>query len=311
MKQNYLVNFYVFIRSYLRILIFKIFKKNSRVINFFVKIDEYLRRLGVLNSALDGQFTFEGIRFAYDKNDQSVPSSIITNNCYEPETLQAIKQVLSPGSIFIDGGANIGFFSLIASKLVGENGLVIAFEPTDVTRQYLIKNIYLNKLNNILVDSSAISISEGEVVFKLEANPEANSICMNHKLSEIEKNLNLVRVKSVSIDSFCENNDIKYVDLIKLDIEGQELNAIRGSKKTLLNNQKIRIIFELNIYKNPKGIEYAKNIFNELIQIGFNHFETLVEPKVIIRSLNTDEEVELLKKLTSRHNLNILAARVE
>ena len=94
-----------------------------------------------------------------------------------------------------------------------------------------------------------------------------------------------------------------------MDIEGQELEAIKGSKDVLLNNKNIKIIFELNIANNSSGIKFAIEIFDDLKRLNFSNFEALLEPKIVIKDLNNPSNVEILKKITDRHNINILASR--
>ena len=118
---------YIKIRIILKKFLFFLFSENSQIINIFVRFDIFLRKLGFLKYFLKGKFNFNGIIFYHDLNDTSVASSIITNNTYEPELLKEIRSTLKNGSVFIDGGANIGFFSLIASKIVEPTGAVIAF----------------------------------------------------------------------------------------------------------------------------------------------------------------------------------------
>ena len=144
-----IVSFYIKTRQILKKLLFYIFSENSKIINLFVNLDVFLRKLVSLNNSLRGEFEYDGLIFQHDESDTSVASSLLVNGTYEPELLKEIKTSLNIGSNFIDGGANIGFFSLVASKIVGPSGVIISFEPTPLTSSYLKKNIKINNINNI------------------------------------------------------------------------------------------------------------------------------------------------------------------
>ena len=300
---------YIKIRQIFKRFIFFIFHENSKIINIFISLDIFLRRLGVLRNIHKGEFNFEGLTFYNEKNNIGIETSIITNNTYEPEVIKEIKLILNKGSTFIDGGANIGFFSLIASKVVGATGSVIAFEPTPLTLNYLKKNINVNKIKNIIVIAKGLSSSEKQLPFLLRKdNPEANSIVAKED-DNLQDEGQIINISTISIDKFCSEKNIKKVDLIKLDIEGQELEAIRGAREILLLNQNIKIIFELNIKFRKDGIEFAKEIFTELKRLNFSNYETLLNPRISIKNVDNPKDLELIKKITNRHNVNILAYR--
>lgn len=185
---------------------------------------------------------------------------------------------------------------------------MIAFEPTPTTYDYLKKNIKINNISNIIASNSGLSSSEKSQSFLLSPNPEENSItdCNSKSLKSGSK---IINIKTVTIDKFCQNNNLKRIDLIKLDIEGQELEAIKGAQEILLKNKNIKIIFELNIAYQEKGIEFASQIFAELKRLNFYNFQALLNPIIFIKDLNNLKDVELLKKITRRHNVNILATR--
>jgi len=71
----------------------------------------------------------------------------------------------------------------------------------------------------------------------------------------------------------------------------------------------IKIIFELNIANNINGIEFAKEIYNELKKLHFSNFYTLLNPSIAINDLDSYHNIKLLKEITARHNVNILATR--
>tara|TARA_Y100000389_G_scaffold143669_1_gene141972 strand:+ start:13237 stop:14154 length:918 start_codon:yes stop_codon:yes gene_type:complete len=301
--------FYIKVRQLFKRFIFFIFSENSKIINIFVSIDIFLRRLGFLNDIHKGKFEYQGLTFYNAKNDIGIEASIITNNTYEPEVIKEIKSTLYNESTFIDGGANIGFFSLIASKIVGPNGTVIAFEPTPSTFSYLKKNININNINNIIISDKGLSSSEKQLPFLLsDNNPEANSIISKDHES-FQNDDQVIKISTTTIDKFCIENNIKKIALIKLDIEGQELEAIKGAKEILSINKNVKIIFELNIAFRKNGIEFAKEIFTELNRLNFFNFETLLNPRISIKNLDNSKDLELIKKITNRHNLNILAYR--
>ena len=305
---RYLLIIYLKIRNLLKKFLFFIFSENSRIINLFVTIDIFIRKSGFLNQFIRGKFKYDELVFYHDPSDTSVASSILTNGTYEPELLSEIRKTLKSGAVFIEGGANIGFFSLIAAKIIGPTGVVIAFEPTPTTYGYLKKNIKINNISNVIISNSGLSSSEKSQSFLLSPHPEENSIidCSSKSLKSGTK---IINIKTVTIDKFCQNNNLKKVDLIKLDIEGQELEAIKGAKEILLKNKNIKIIFELNIAYQENGIEFANQIFTELKRLNFSNFQALLEPRIFIKDLNNLEDVELLKKITRRHNVNILATR--
>ena len=304
----FILKIYIKFRNIFKIFLFNIFTKNSRIINLFVNIDIFIRKLGFLNYFIREKFKYDEFVFCHDPSDTSVATSILINGTYEEVLLSEIRQTLKSGSVFIDGGANIGFFSLIAAKITGPAGFVIAFEPAPKTYSYLKKNIKINNISNVISSNKGLSSSEKYLSFLLSPNPEENSI-IDHNSKDLKSGSKIINIHTINIDKFCEKNNIQKVDLIKLDIEGQELEAIKGGREILLKNKNIKVIFELNIAYQNNGIEFAKKIFTELKRLNFTNFQALLEPRIFIKDLNNLEDVELLKKITLRHNVNILATR--
>lgn len=158
----------------------------------------------------------------------------------EPEVCHVMARVLQEGSVAVDGGANVGFFSILMSKLVGETGHVYAFEPGGNNLPKLAANLKLNNCNNVTAIDKPLAAYSGEVVTLHEHDhPGYNSLW-----PDLSKEITARRAVTTTT---LEKELLGRVApaLIKLDIEGAELSALKGSG-TLLSWQKPIIITEMN-----------------------------------------------------------------
>jgi len=132
---------------------------------------------------------------------------------FEPLETVIVNTLVKPGDIFFDIGANIGYYSLLASELVAPGGFVHAFEPASLTFEILRTNTRLNGSKNILLNRLAVSDKPGEA--ELLINTQSGLTSMGNtrrgKLKGIEK------IQVVTLDEYVKNNQIPRVDFIKLD----------------------------------------------------------------------------------------------
>ena len=142
---------------------------------------------------------------------------------YELEKRKAFERFIKPGSVVYDVGANVGYFSLLASVLVGPEGHVAAFEPLPRNISYLRKHVALNKLTNIVVIEAAVSDHAGEAFFNLGA-----STAMGHLAESGE-----ISVSLVSLDQLLEDRAIQPPDYMKIDVEGAEYDVLCGARRLL------------------------------------------------------------------------------
>ena len=158
---------------------------------------------------------------------------------YEPE-LTFLEKILSPGNVFVDAGANFGIYTLVASKLVGEAGRVVAFEPTAQSFAILRQNIALNGLKNIVTFSTALSEKPGKACLYHGPDPVRNSLGKAPSWAgEAEE------VATESLDNILRQAFIERVDVIKIDVEGAEELVLRGANHTITTMRPI-VIFEIN-----------------------------------------------------------------
>lgn len=151
----------------------------------------------------------------------------VFRDSYEEE-LGNLSLYLSPGSVFVDVGANYGIYSLIAARIVGDSGRVIAFEPAQENFEILKKNILLNCMNNINLFPLALSDRNGLMKLYYHPDPGRNSLIPEHS-----KFMNGEEVEVKKLDQVLEKIGINLVDFIKIDVEGADLLVIKGAKETI------------------------------------------------------------------------------
>lgn len=158
---------------------------------------------------------------------------------HEPYMVKTLEKFLKPGDVFIDLAANEGYFTVIASHLVGETGKVIAIEPQQRLQNIITKNIQLNNCSNVNILPLAISnkVSTMELHLTSLLNNGATSLYRPTKYP-----LPKEKVKTTTLSNVFETEEIKYCKLIKIDIEGGEYEAILGSIDDIFAKNKIEAI---------------------------------------------------------------------
>ena len=143
---------------------------------------------------------------------------------------EALRRLLGEGDVFYDVGANVGFFTLIAARLVGPSGHVYAFEPVGESAAAVRANASLNGFGNVTVLESAVAAASGRerlvVVDDLSWSRLERS--RQHPLAT-----DTVEVKVVALDELVERGDLRPPALVKIDVEGAELSVIEGMRRTL------------------------------------------------------------------------------
>jgi len=268
-----------------------------------VQFDLKLRKAGILKHIKDRKFfRYDGLTFHYGKEDAGIAEFIETNGDYECETRKAIYSLLQNGSIFMDLGANIGFYTLLAGKIVGLSGKVYSFEPTPTTRDFLLKNVLENNLSDIVsVEGYAISDCSGTATFALGNQSECNAITKSAERKE-----SCITVPTVSIDEYCKANRIVRLNVIKMDIEGQELKAISGMREINKTSPDLKLIFEFHAVNVKNNNQKAKDFFEMLISYGFTKFTALLTDPI---EFAKGDDYRFIERLAMRHNVNILAEK--
>jgi FkbM family methyltransferase len=141
----------------------------------------------------------------------------------------ALAENLKPGDTFFDIGANVGFFTLIAARLVGPSGKVFAFEPVPANAAAVRRNAALNHFAHIQVIEAAVGDSPGEIELILTRHPGGASIIHDTPSPDITGR---IRVPMVQIDALVKAGRVPVPTTVKIDVEGAEPAVLRGMEQT-------------------------------------------------------------------------------
>ena len=152
----------------------------------------------------------------------------------------AFAVALGPGAVLYDVGANIGFLSLVAATLVGGAGRVYAFEPAPANIAVLRANVERNALSQVTIVESAVAEAPGRMSLQLDR------YAGGHVLANAGAVLNpqgQVEVDVISLDDFARQAGVRSPDLVKIDVEGAEMQVIAGMSE-LLRTVRPLVLFE-------------------------------------------------------------------
>ena len=193
------------------------------------------------------------------------------------------------GNIVVDVGAHIGKYTIIASKMVGSKGKVIAIEAHPVNYDILKQNIELNKLSNVIALNYAVHSQETMVKLYEPGQEEGFTIyntIMSDRISL--NNQKYIEVKANTLDSLLFENGTKEVNWIKIDVEGAEYEVLKGATNILSSSKDISLLIEIhNLHGNKK------NFYEPIIHLLESKNYKLSLEKIY----GTDERHIILKKL--------------
>ena len=172
------------------------------------------------------------LQVTLEPNNETSRSLFITGR-YEPNEFCVLDRILKPGMVFLDVGANLGLYSLFAARKVGPRGMVFAIEASSREYAQLLRNVEMNQLANIKVLNIAASDYAGEAVLMVASAQHAGHNTLGGGFAYATPVERRERVRTARIDDIIREQSLGRLDVIKMDIEGAELNALRGSDNSL------------------------------------------------------------------------------
>ena len=169
--------------------------------------------------------------YAYPRKG-TLTRAVIRRGCWEPLETEIFINLLTPGALIIDAGANFGHYSLTAAGKVGANGLVIGFEPHPETYAMLSANRRLLPHENFIAVEAGLGALDGTIDLYTDlGNPGGHS---NYEWNRRDRDGNARPVDIVSLDSYLsKRDDDRPVSVIKIDVQGAEMDVLRGAAGTI------------------------------------------------------------------------------
>jgi FkbM family methyltransferase len=168
---------------------------------------------------------------------------------HEPELVSWLQKHCKPGMTVVDIGSHEGYIMLLMAELVGSAGHVFAFEPISELFEGLKITRISNKFEQIVLENSAVGASDSQATIHLQASSRSAS----HSLAPSEISDKTDEINVVALDSYFKKRGWPHIDLIKLDVEGFETDAIKGMHKLLVNSLPICAI-ELHLWQDPSAL---------------------------------------------------------
>ena len=271
------------------------FEKIVRATYFFV--NDKIKRTNInfkKNKLILGKYEFQTI-----KNDQGISTELQIYESHEPLTTHLMINELKEDMVCIDLGSNIGYYAVIESNIIGESGKIFAIEPSPINFPILKLNLENQKKNNFVAYNIGIGDKNEEMEFIISAKSNWSRIRMNNE--KINSEDKVIKIPVKTLNSFVNENDIKKIDILRMDVEGFEYNIIVGANN-VLEKYKPKIFVE--IHKMYLGKEKTCKIFNDLKNKGYEikYYIPRIYDSPIIGKLNDIKEItidQMLNKLSN------------
>jgi len=165
-----------------------------------------------------------------------------------------LNRKLKPGDIVVDAGAYPGDYAILASRKVGKQGKVICFEPDSKNRKILQKNLRKTGMNNFIIIPKGL----------WNKNTKLGLNISDGLHSSLSENKNISEIDVVRLDDELKKIGIKKIDVLKMDIEGAEIQAIQGCKSTLLKSKPYVIIASYHIVNGKVTANFLETFLKKI-----------------------------------------------
>jgi len=197
-------------------------------------------------------------------NDKGISEELLLFRTHEPLSTKALKKELHENMTCLDIGANIGYYATIESQSVGKLGHVIAIEPSPINFSFLKRNMKLQKNSNYELYNFAMGNIEGEINFLISEKSNLSRVVQEGE--NIPDGCELIKIPLKTVDNLIEEMNVEKIDLIRMDVEGYELQILEGSKNSI---KKFKPMIQIELHTEILGPKDLKKILKDLQNFGY------------------------------------------
>jgi FkbM family methyltransferase len=187
---------------------------------------------------------------------EPIGRTLAASGIWEPGVTALFHRLLVPGDVCVDVGANVGYFTLLASGLVGPAGHVYALEPAPVPYKGLLANLALNRVANVTALPVAAGAAEGDA--ELHTGPRGKA--GESSIRQPTEGWSTVHVMVRPLPALLETAEVERLRLIKLDVEGFEVEVLRGLAPIFEQGFRPALIAEVHPLLDPEALAYVADL---------------------------------------------------
>jgi FkbM family methyltransferase len=249
----------------------------------------------------------QGHKLFLDPGDMGMARAfLLSGGQWEETETRLFSSFVKKGMTVVDVGANVGYYTLLAARLVGENGKVFAFEPSPDNFALLEKNVEENGYKNVVLVPKAVSDKTARARLLIDCASSGG-----HSLSAFRESADFMEVETVSLDDYFSGRSER-IDVMKIDAEGAEMAILNGMHRFLERNPDLTLLTEFS----PQGIREFGNEPEEYVRclgaLGFQIYP-VVEGREELRVLDFERLTNLVETLAEGGNkarsLNLLCLK--
>ena len=239
------------------------------------------------------------------RNDYT--GNVILRGEFENSEYAFVSRFLQPGMVVLDIGAHHGFYTLLASKIVGLPGKVFAFEPSPRERGALSRHIALNRCRNVTVEALAVGSTNGSGNLFVVQGFQTGCNSLRPPAPDVPGALSSTEIQVVRLDDWLEKNQIDHIDFIKLDVEGGEIEVLNGAERLFLRRSRPVILVEVQDIRTQQWGYPAKEIVTHLQQKNYQWFRITDDGSLVALDTTADHfegNYVAMPKESARHGFH-------
>jgi len=205
-----------------------------------------------------------GYKLQVIPGDLGISSELLMFKTHEPLTTKLLSKELKKDMVCLDVGGNIGYYTLFESNIVGENGKVIAIEPSPPNFQHLKKNLEIQNTKNVDAYNFAAGDKDGDINFLIYKESNGSFTIPDGETTDLPGEI--IKVQAKRLDTFLDELKINRVDFVRMDVEGYESHIIEGMKKTM---ELFKPMFQIEVHASLLGKDGTKNFLKTFQEYGY------------------------------------------